>query len=1133
MATQSLEPAVVVDLATFRLEPHVEEAFERAWQRGGGQALGADQLLEACLALARESRSRAFAKLVELIPATVSPPKKRVPVAPLEKAAVPFRRPLARSFFVAEGFLTRKKGMWGRDLVTLALLSEDDPALQALVVSAGRTLADVRQEWLHFLRSSGQHRPWEEWEEWWRAAGVPVSDAQEEVRAPPVAYLMTWNPTLYPPSKMEEFVTRLEARGSAEFSWSTGNRRTMEVGARVFLIRQGVEPRGLVGVGVTTGEVEQAPHWRPEERERGKTSNLVEVRWDALATEPFLDRSGLVSLTGDEALWSSAAGGVEIDPLVQVKLEPAWRGAWARRQGGLDQPMSSGIESRRWIAGFDADRWRADEKDTLHIDRYVNAFARVMASRTLQPPLSIGLFGDWGSGKTFFMERLRRRVDEFSASADEHEPPLYWPHICQIGFNAWHYAETDLWASLVSTIFNNLRTHLDGEVDEGDEFNKLLNRLELATELRKENEERWKKAQERLTRASREVAEAKERLTSLEPPEPLSDQAYRAVLTQTLAEASGWNEAEIESLVREAAEISGNPHLERMAAGFAEGRKTVQDTRILLAETRDLFSRVGFWWRVLSTATLHRSPWFWVVVATALALPVGFFFLQSFVGVAVGWAAVLSETLLVAGSAVAWCRNRLAAAAPVFDRLDLLQTSVERRLEKARNKDLRAHEARVAEAEIEAEEARRKLEEARSELGAAREAEKEARVALKESTSQARLGKFIRERAASADYEKYLGLIAMIHRDFSRLSDLMEAARQGKADPDLPRLDRIVLYIDDLDRCYPPDKVVRVLEAVHLLLFFPLFVVVVGVDSRWVSRALNRYYEGMLADESVADEPGRIGLHEAPADSQDFLEKIFQVPFWLRRMDSAAVKRMIHGLIAEEEIEVADAPTPEAGTGIEPEEDGSMGMSLELDAEAEQDRSPGKERPGVASTVQRITLEAEGEVEFMGEPLAEIPTETLRITEGELRFMDAVAPLMPRTPRSVKRFVNIYRLYKSALSPAGFGTFMGTPERPGNYRAVQVLLALVTGTPAFAKAVVDALEHTDGTAPSDLGGLAESDFLSSGKEESWTKTLEALREFARGPNNLELDELRAVSRLVCRFSVHNMVGRNPGEPVLS
>ena len=41
-------------------------------------------------------------------------------------------------------------------------------------------------------------------------------------------------------------------------------------------------------------------------------------------------------------------------------------------------------------------------------------------------------------------------------------------------------------------------------------------------------------------------------------------------------------------------------------------------------------------------------------------------------------------------------------------------------------------------------------------------------------------------------------------------------------------MQRIVLYVDDLDRC-PSDRVVELLEAVHLLLAFALFVVVVGV----------------------------------------------------------------------------------------------------------------------------------------------------------------------------------------------------------------------------------------------------------------------------------------------------------------
>src|SRR5262249_143903 len=83
-----------------------------------------------------------------------------------------------------------------------------------------------------------------------------------------------------------------------------------------------------------------------------------------------------------------------------------------------------------------------------------------------------------------------------------------------------------------------------------------------------------------------------------------------------------------------------------------------------------------------------------------------------------------------------------------------------------------------------------------------------------------------RRRAVSQDYHKQLGLIESVHRDFKELSE-----RLGT--PEDPHVDRIVLYIDDLDRC-PPDRVVEVLQALHLILSVPLFVVVVAVDSTWL-----------------------------------------------------------------------------------------------------------------------------------------------------------------------------------------------------------------------------------------------------------------------------------------------------------
>ena len=185
------------------------------------------------------------------------------------------------------------------------------------------------------------------------------------------------------------------------------------------------------------------------------------------------------------------------------------------------------------------------------------------------------------------------------------------------------------------------------------------------------------------------------------------------------------------------------------------------------------------------------------------------------------------------------------------------------------------------------------------------------------------------------------------------------------------------------------------------------------------------------------------------------------------------------------------------------------------------------ENPGRAAA-KRITAEAESAPESIGEPLA-APAEGLRISEAELNFMDDVAPLMPRTPRSVKRFVNIYRLYKAALSTPALARFIGTPENPGNFRAVQVLLALVTGTPHLAKKVLGELSSGTETNAKRL-----SDLVVALKDETETSqtTLEALKDFAQADHDLELGSLLEVSPLVTRYSVHHMVSDSPGQSEL-
>ena len=52
----------------------------------------------------------------------------------------------------------------------------------------------------------------------------------------------------------------------------------------------------------------------------------------------------------------------------------------------------------------------AGRDDFVGISTEVDAFAYLLASRSLEPPLAVGLFGDWGSGKSFFLDAIRRRI---------------------------------------------------------------------------------------------------------------------------------------------------------------------------------------------------------------------------------------------------------------------------------------------------------------------------------------------------------------------------------------------------------------------------------------------------------------------------------------------------------------------------------------------------------------------------------------------------------------------------------------------------------------------------------------------------------------------------------------------------
>jgi hypothetical protein len=258
------------------------------------------------------------------------------------------------------------------------------------------------------------------------------------------------------------------------------------------------------------------------------------------------------------------------------------------------------------------------------------------------------------------------------------------------------------------------------------------------------------------------------------------------------------------------------------------------------------------------------------------------------------------------------------------------------------------------------------------------------------------------EQARSARYEQYRGVLGRVHEDLRRLNDDMRALKDEWEKPGArgqPPLERIVLYVDDLDRC-SPSKVVDVLAAVHLLLTLPMFVVVVAVDPRWLHRCLSEQ-----------------GL------SLEYLDKIFQLVFTLRPM-------------GDEVRELIDALLPQATGGRAP------GLAATPEGPRDGDAPPGKPAPVVVPAPKAAAEEQDRR------------PERLVLREDELSFVHELAPELG-TPRAVKKLINLYLLVRAGVRDDELDRFP--------HREVLLLVAIVVADAARAAAVFEALttENTD------------------------------------------------------------------------
>ena len=148
----------------------------------------------------------------------------------------------------------------------------------------------------------------------------------EPVDAPRHAYLLTWNPEKWHWENIEEQATRTAEGRPVLDRWSCGRRKNIRVGDRLFLLRQGVEPRGIIGAGYALSTPDEAPHWDAERRDRGEMALRVEVRFERLLNPDVDDPLPLAKLQAGPLAsvnWRTQISGIDIGDVAE-ELERAW-----------------------------------------------------------------------------------------------------------------------------------------------------------------------------------------------------------------------------------------------------------------------------------------------------------------------------------------------------------------------------------------------------------------------------------------------------------------------------------------------------------------------------------------------------------------------------------------------------------------------------------------------------------------------------------------------------------------------------------------------------------------------------------------------------------------------------------------
>lgn len=628
-----------------------------------------------------------------------------------------------------------------------------------------------------------------------------------------------------------------------------------------------------------------------------------------------------------------------------------------------------------------------NSRDLLGFENDIRSFASLLALKALQPPLAIALFGKWGSGKSFFMYQLQQQIEhlrehqafkKLSERPSQEEEP-YCKGVVQITFNAWSYMDVNLWAALVAQIFEKLDHYINDADLAEEKLNEareiLAEHLTVITDSKVDLVEDKKRLLEEVELKVRQLESDIESKSSLANKE------------KVIEEMKGEVREKIKSKIRAEFPVEEALLTELKEQGVEEKDLSVDK----------IVYEFGAWHLFFKNILKFEKKHVFIIFTIALILVLIVIdpgkMISGFINQA--WKNAIAFIGIVA-SVIGWWVKKWKDYKPFYTKLSTYRNQFNQRVEETAREDI----------EKDIERNKKELEQKNQEIKDIERQINKVENEIRHSITGKAFFSFIQDKRNDERYDKSLSIISTIRKDFETLSGLfMKYRNEEKEKPNEKELseeekkvktdalklqqifngkplDRIILYIDDLDRC-SEERVVEVLEAVNLLMAFPLFVVVVGVDPRWIKNALIKKYTlqftGVLGEQKLVEK-----YKLEPIQVSDYLEKIFQIPFHLKEPEDSEVQGFLTSLLTDQTKKDKTVSQEKEGSDDEDENDYA---------------EDGYVKDGY---FQRSNLREMGST-----------TTQLEISTTELNNLKQLSWLVGNNPRSLKRYVNIYRIIRA------------------------------------------------------------------------------------------------------------------------